>query len=104
MLVVLPAPLRPNKPSRRPAPQRNETRCRTWLSPYSASMSASNKASVAKIDLPRARMCHDLAAGSFDFDLAEMQHRDAFGEIERDIHVMLDHDDRHLARDRREQK
>ena len=31
--VDLPAPLRPSRPSSRPSPRRNETRCSTWLSP-----------------------------------------------------------------------
>ena len=33
MEVVLPAPLRPTSPSKRPAPAANDTCCRTWLSP-----------------------------------------------------------------------
>ena len=33
MQVVLPAPLRPSKPSRRPSGSRNDTRWSTWLSP-----------------------------------------------------------------------
>src|SRR5262249_21918261 len=103
MLVVLPAPLRPSRPSSRPSPQRNETRCSTWLSPYIASMSASSSASFAKVNLLGARMRHHLGAGPLDLDPTEMQDRDALGEIERHIHVVLDHDDGHLARDRRQQ-
>ena len=33
MQVDLPAPLRPSSPSSRPSPSRNDTFCRTWLSP-----------------------------------------------------------------------
>ena len=32
-----------------------------------------------------------------------MQERDAIGELERHVHVVLDHQQRHLARDRRQQ-
>src|SRR5579884_1805006 len=66
-------------------------------------MSASTSASFAKVDLLGARVGDDLGARALDLDLAEMQYRDALGEIERDIHVVLDHDDRDLARDLPEQ-
>ena len=33
MQVVLPAPLRPSRPSSRPGCSENETPCSTWLSP-----------------------------------------------------------------------
>src|ERR1700691_5187630 len=61
-------------------------------------MSASLSALFAKIDLPRARIGHHFGAGAFDDDLAEMQERDAVGEIERRIHVVLDHNYGDVAR------
>src|SRR6516164_1122294 len=51
----------------------------------------------AKINLPRSRIGHNFGAGAFDDHLAEMQKRYSIGKIERDIHVMLYHDDSNLA-------
>src|SRR5512143_2338543 len=99
MVVDLPAPLRPSRPSRRPSPRRRDTRCSTWLSPYSASISWSARASLAKVDLPGARVGDDLGARALDDHLAEVEHGDALREVQRDVHVVLDHDDGHFAGD-----
>src|SRR5262245_1032904 len=58
---------------------------------------------LAKVDLPGARVGNHLGARAFDDHLAEMQQRDSFGEFERHVHVVLDHHDRHVARDRLQQ-
>src|SRR5262245_5024362 len=44
-------------------------------------------------------MRDDLGARALDHHLAEVEHGNALGQIESDVHVVLDHDDRHLARD-----
>src|ERR1700691_2274512 len=62
-------------------------------------MSLSSSASLAKVDLPGTRMVDDLAARALHDDLAEMQHGDAFGEFQCDVHVVLDHHDGHVAWD-----
>src|SRR2546425_10216838 len=62
-------------------------------------MSLSTSASFAKVDLPGARMGDHLGARALDDHLAQMQHGDALGEVEGHVHVVLDHDDRHRARD-----
>src|SRR5919201_3450340 len=62
-------------------------------------MSLNTSASVAKVDLPGARMGDHLGASALDDDFAQVQYGDAFGEVEGDIHVVLDHDDRHRAWD-----
>ena len=58
---------------------------------------------MAKVDLPRARVGHDLRARAFDDHLAEMQERDPVREAERHVHVVLDHHGRDLPRDLRQQ-
>src|SRR5215475_13462037 len=62
-------------------------------------MRSSCSASFAKIDLPGARTGDNFGAGALDDDLAEMHDADALGELERDVHVVLDHDDSHVTRD-----
>src|SRR5262249_18467693 len=74
IVVDFPAPLRPSRPRRRPSPRRRETRCSTWLSPYSASISSRASASLTEVDLPRARVGDDVAAAALHHDLAEVQH------------------------------
>ncbi len=60
-------------------------------------------ASLAEIDLPRARVRDHFAPRALDDHLAEVQHRDPLGEVEGHVHVVLDHDDRHVARNARDQ-
>src|SRR5262245_61554153 len=101
IVVDLPAPLRPSKPRSRPSRSESETPCSTSLSPYSASMSASTRASGAKVDLPGTGMGHDVGPRALNDDLTEMEDRDSLGEVEGHVHVVLDHDDRDVARDAR---
>src|SRR5665213_3472336 len=55
-------------------------------------MSRSASALVPKVDLPGARIGNHLGAGAFDDHLAEMQQRNALGEIQRDVTiVMIEH-------------
>src|SRR5512144_511182 len=60
-------------------------------------MSWSTSASLPKVDLPGAGMRHHLAARAFDDHPAEVQHGDPLGEVERDVHVVLDHHDRDIT-------
>src|SRR6185503_279596 len=103
MHVVLPAPLRPSSATTLPACNWNETACSTWLSPYSASTASSTRASVAKIHLARLRVGHHLRARALDDHAAVVQHGDAVGEVERGVHVVLDHHHRGVARNRGDQ-
>src|SRR6266849_3090787 len=54
-------------------------------------MSWSSSASFAKIDLPGPGVRHHLASRALDHHLAEVQHGDALGEVQRHVHVVLDH-------------
>src|ERR1700722_2470626 len=67
-------------------------------------MSLSRSASFAKVDLLGTRMLNHLGAGALDDHLAEMQHGDSFSEFQSHIHVVLDYDDRHLARNGADQR
>src|SRR5439155_1742755 len=80
---------------RRPATARfsRTVRLRKTRRPWGTS------ATPDKIDLPRARVGDDLTPRALDDHLAEVQHGDPLGEVERDVHVVLDHDDRHVAGD-----
>ena len=66
-----------------------------------ASMSRSMSASVAKVDLPGLRVCDDLGAAALDDDFSEMHHGDALGEVQRHVHVVLDHHNGDIAGDAR---
>src|SRR6185295_7483253 len=55
--------------------------------------------SVSQVDLARARMGHDVGARPLHHHLDEVQHGDFLREVERHVHVVLDHHDRHVARD-----
>ena len=50
-------------------------------------MSVKASALVAKIDLPGAGVGDNFGAGALDDDLAEVQQRDALGEVEGDVHA-----------------
>src|SRR3569832_2112562 len=65
-------------------------------------MRSRRSALVAKIDLPRARIVDDVAARALDDHFAEVQERDALGEFEGNVHVVLDHHHRDVARDAHE--
>src|SRR5215475_5749334 len=58
------------------------------------------RALVAKIDLPRSRIGDHFSPVALDDDLAEMQKRDALGKLQCDVHVVLDHHNGDVARDR----
>src|SRR5207245_835698 len=60
-------------------------------------MPESSSASVAKINLPGARIGDHLRARTLDDDFAVVQYRDALGKCQRSIHVVLDHHDGHIA-------
>src|SRR5207245_10412865 len=89
MQVVLPAPFLPSSARTLPAPTSNETPCRTWLSPYSASTRSSARASVPKVDLPRLRVGDDLGAGALDNHPAVLQHGESLGHVDRGGPVVL---------------
>src|SRR5947199_8256298 len=67
-------------------------------------MPESSSASVAKINLPGARIGDHLGTRTLDDDFAVVQYRDALGKGQRSIHVVLDHHDGHIARDGVEQR
>src|SRR5438067_11390074 len=67
-------------------------------------MPESSSASVAKINLPGARIGDHLRARTLDDDFAVVQYRDALGKCQRSIHVVLDHHDGHVAWDGVEQR
>src|SRR5262245_42379379 len=98
MQVVLPAPLRPRSARTRPACSVNDTPCSTWLSPYSASMRSTTRASVAKIHVTPLGIRDPFHPRAFEDDFSVVQDRDALRQVERGVHIVLDHDDGNLAR------
>src|SRR5216683_3595936 len=72
--------------------------------PESASASVVNAdtgaltASVPKIYLARLRVPYDFTAGSLDDHAAVMEYGNPFRQIERGVHVVLDHDHGHVPR------
>src|ERR1700736_547731 len=108
--VVLPMPLRPSKASALPAGMRNDTPSSTTASPYpavSASIASTSAIGrLAKIDRLDARIAGDIVRGAFHEQRAVDEDRDAVGEAEHKIHVMLDEQHGDVfgqARNRRQQ-
>src|SRR5262249_51737430 len=101
--VDLPAPLRPNRPSLPPSPSSHDPPPRTWLSPQKRSKWLRLSAVMAKIDLPCAGICDHLRAITLDDHLAKMQERNALGEFQCHVHVVFDHHDGDVARNRQQQ-
>src|SRR5471030_1492518 len=66
-------------------------------------MPESASASVAKVDLPRARIGHHFRPRAFYDDLAVVQDRNALGKAQRGIHIVFDHHDGYVARNLVEQ-
>ena len=104
MQVDLPAPLRPRRPSSRPSPSRERHASAARDCRRSRHRFAETER-VIRQDRPPAcaDRLDDFGAGAFDDDLAEMQERDAVGEFQRDVHVVLDHDDGDVARNGRQE-
>ena len=75
MQVVLPAPLRPSRPSSRPGCSANDDAVQhVAVAVIGVDAARCASASVAKIHLPGARIGDHLGARAFDDDLAVMQH------------------------------
>src|SRR5437764_14301647 len=100
--VVLPMPLRPSSASACPCATPSEIRSSTTASPYPAvSASIARRSGIdrllAEIDRLHARIARDLLRRALDEQFAVDQHRDAVGEREHDVHVVLDEDDGHVV-------
>src|SRR5262249_41257984 len=103
-VVVLPAPLRPSSTVICPGGTANETSRSTWLLPWnvlSPSTASSMSVEAAEIGLLNVRIAANLCRRALGDEPAEMEHADPIGEVEDDVHVVLDEDDRQpsLARD-----
>src|SRR3954469_11320525 len=86
-VVVLPAPLRPRSTATSPARSSRSTSKRIRARPYPALSRLSS--SVAKVDLPHAGIGANLGGRAARDQLARVQHDDAAGEAEDDLHVVL---------------
>src|SRR6478735_4005544 len=111
--VVLPVPLRPRRASERPASSAKSTPWTTTASPYPALRPATRRSSairarprrasllalaeVDRLDARIARNRRDVALGE---DGAVDEHRHRPREVEDQVHVVLDEQDRDVGRQR----
>src|SRR5688572_18186444 len=100
--VLFPTPFLPSTASAPPAGSASSMSSSTTVSPYPARtperLSASGIARFAQVHLPHALVAGDFLGGAFDEHLALHQHADAPREAEHQLHVVLDDEDRDLAR------
>src|SRR4051794_33964254 len=106
-VVVLPAPLRPNRVTTSPSPTEKSIPCRMCDSPYQALSRSTRSNSLAETgsgmagahigfdDLGIFRHRRVIALGE---DAAAGQHRDPLRQIGHDRQIMLDHQHRAVAR------
>src|SRR5688500_3448263 len=98
-VVVLPMPLRPRRLTTCDAGTSSEMPNSTWLRPYevcrsrTASMNRPASRLLAQVGLAHLFVHFYLAGHVRGDDPAVNQHRDAVGEAEYRIHVVLDQDD-----------
>src|SRR5262249_53031540 len=102
MVVVLPMPLRPSSVTTSPRRTSRSTPNSTWLWPYLVSSPSTVSTDVSRVILfaeighAHAGVISNLVGGSGRDDAAADQHRDAVGEREHRVHVVLDQEDRVL--------
>src|SRR5262245_11405817 len=99
--VVLPTPLRPSTASEPRAPSETSTSSSTTVAPYPARTPASVRPSamaLAEVHAMHARVVADLVGRPLAEHLPLHQDRDAAGEAEDEVHVVLDDEDGDLAR------
>src|SRR5215470_11939569 len=106
--VVLPMPLRPSKASDCRSASASDTALSTTASPYPAVSRSMARSSgierLPEIDRLDARIARDLLGRAVDEQGTVDQHRDAVGEREYDVHVVLDQEHRHVGRQRRDRR
>src|SRR5215813_6257610 len=98
--VVLPTPLRPSTASEPRSPREKPTSSSTTVAPYPARTPESVSPSamtLPEVDPVHARIVADLVGSSLAQHLPLHQHRDATGEAEDQVHVVLDDQDGDLA-------
>src|SRR5215813_894209 len=100
--VVFPTPLRPSTASEPRSGSENAISSSTTVSPYPARTSfrtsASAMAMLAEIHLVDALVLADLLGRALDQHLALDEHGDALREAEHQVHIVLDDEDRDVAR------
>src|SRR4051812_11930497 len=89
--VERPTPLRPRRLTISPRPTANVTPCRTWLLPYQACMpsTSSMREARAQVGFAHGGISADLLRRAGGEDPAVDQDRDAVGEPEDHVHVVL---------------
>src|SRR5689334_10524219 len=96
--VVLPVPLRPSSASTWPSASASDISGSTTASPYPARRPWMERRSgigrLAEIDRPHLRIARDLVGRALGEQAAIDQHRDAVGEGEYEVHVVLDQEHR----------
>src|SRR6266446_6047849 len=99
MSVVLPTPLRPSTVATCPCPTCNDTPWRIMLSPYPAWTSRTSSIVGPQVDLGHAGVLADLRLCALSEHTALVEDDDALGQRQRDVHVVLDEQERHVARE-----
>src|SRR6478735_7037252 len=93
-VVDLPAPLRPSSATTSPARTSRSTPNSTRARPYPASRPRTS--SIAKVDLPDARVSAHLFGRTGGDELTLVQHHDPIGVAENDFDVVLGEENREL--------
>src|ERR1700738_3225632 len=100
--VVLPVPLRPSTASDSPSTRRRSMWEMMTASPYPADTSRSASSSrieaLPAVDGAHPRLRRDLLRGAFGEESAVHENRDATGEAEYQVHVVLDEQHGNFAR------
>src|SRR3989475_8675087 len=99
MSVVLPTPLRPSTVATCPCPTCNDTPWRIMLSPYPAWMSRTSSIVGPQVDLGDAGVLTDLRLRALGQHTTLVKDDHALGQGERDVHVVLDEQQCHVARE-----
>src|SRR5688572_26196555 len=92
--VVFPTPFLPSTASDPRSGSSRSTSSSTTVSPYPARTLARLSMSLAQVDVVHALVARDLVRRALDQHRALHQHRDAVGEAEDQLHVVLDDQDR----------
>src|SRR5262249_12782962 len=102
-VVVLPAPLRPIRQTISPLATSMLTSCSAWLAPYHAFSllipSIRSMLPLAEIDPLHGLVLPNLLRRPFGQQFTVVKNQDAIADPKHELHLVLDQDDRSLARE-----